>query len=55
MLAALVQQRTAWQITGRKGSRDGSGKQSPYGGYRTPQTRTPPAPQPAPEPHYSPN
>ena len=27
MLAALVQQRTAWQISGRKGARDGSGHQ----------------------------
>ncbi len=49
MLAALLQQRTAWQITGRKGSKDGSGKQSPYGGYRYG------TPQPTPEPHYSPN
>ena len=29
MLAAWSSKRTAWQITGRKGSRDGSGKQSP--------------------------
>ena len=27
MLSALVRQRTAWQVTGRKGSRDGSGYQ----------------------------
>lgn len=50
MLAALLQQRTAWQITGMKGPKDGSGIQSPYGGrrYGTP-------PQSAPEPHFSPN
>ena len=31
MLAALANERTAWQISGRKGSRDGSGHQ--YGEY----------------------
>ena len=56
MLAALVQQRTAWQITGRKGSKDGSGRQGAYGGWRygTPKPASPPSTT-APEPHYSPN
>ena len=56
MLAALVQQRTAWQITGRKGSKDGSGKQGAYGGWRygTPKPASPTSTT-APEPHYSPN
>jgi hypothetical protein len=29
-LAGLVNQRTAWQIAGRKGTKDGSGKMSDY-------------------------
>ena len=36
MLAALVRQRTAWQITGIKGSRDGSGHQYEKGSQATP-------------------
>lgn len=36
MLAALVRQRTAWQITGVKGSRDGSGHQYEKGSQTTP-------------------
>jgi hypothetical protein len=29
-LAGLVKQRTAWQINGRKGTKDGTGKSSEY-------------------------
>ncbi len=52
MLAALLQQRTAWQISGVKGPKDGRGQQySPYRYRPTPAPTTPAAP----EPHYSPN
>lgn len=67
MLAALLQQRTAWQISGVRGPKDGRGRQ--YGPYRYRPEQAPPAPAapapapppraaPAPaahEPHYSPN
>ena len=36
MLAALVRQRTAWQISGKKGPRDGSGHPYEQGGGTTP-------------------
>lgn len=36
-LAQLVNQRTAWQITGRKGEKDGSS----YGGYGSPGSTDP--------------
>lgn len=35
MLAALVQQRTTWQITGRKGAHDGRGGYRPYAPSRS--------------------
>ena len=65
MLAALLQQRTAWQISGVKGPKDGRGQQySPYR-YRPASAPTAPAapavpPRAAPtaaspEPHFSPN
>lgn len=65
ILAALLQQRTAWQISGVKGPKDGRGQQySPYR-YRSESAPTTPAapavparavPAPAaPEPHFSPN
>lgn len=65
MLAALLQQRTAWQISGVKGPKDGRGQQySPYRYRPTPAPTAPAAPPAparaaptpaAPEPHYSPN
>lgn len=63
MLAALLQQRTAWQISGVKGPKDGRGQQySPYRYRPAPTTPAAPAaparaaPTPAaPEPHFSPN
>ena len=43
-LAGLIGQRTAWQIAGRKGTKDGSGQMNyPAPGGTTPGT-TPPAP-----------
>lgn len=67
MLAALLQQRTAWQISGVRGPKDGRGQQ--YSPYRYRPEQAPPAPAApapaappraapapaAPEPHYSPN
>jgi|GEM_PF-193016 len=67
MLAALLQQRTAWQISGVRGPKDGRGQQ--YSPYRYRPEQAPPAPAapapaappraaPAPaahEPHFSPN
>ena len=39
MVAALVQERTAWQITGRRGTKDGSGYMDPQPGQRHPLAR----------------
>lgn len=52
-LAKLVDQRTAWQIAGRKGSKDGGGQIGGYGYPEAPgggSTATPPAPGAAPRP-----
>ncbi len=46
-LARLVDQRTAWQIAGRKGEKDGSGYMDAAPGRQHPLT-PPPAPAPAP-------
>lgn len=47
-LASLIDQRTAWQISGRKGTKDGSGQTGYTGGYPGyPSAPASPAPPPA--------
>ena len=49
-LASLIGQRTAWQIAGRKGTKDGSGQMP----YPAPTGATPNAPRPV-QPKYGEN
>lgn len=46
-LAGLVRQPTAWQIAGRRGTRDGRGQMEPYGGSPQTPAATPATPEPA--------